>query len=815
MNIEYIGERLLPGQLGYFLTILAMVAAFFAFVSYWLAARQTDPKDNDSWKLMGRLGFIVHSLSVFGIVALLFFMLFNHYWEYQYIWQHSSEELPWYYVFSCFWEGQEGSTILWLFWHAVLGLVLMRTAGIWETRVLSVMGIVQASLATMLLGIYVFDYKVGASPFVLMREHSPELPVFLRANYTELIQNGNGLNPLLQNYWMVIHPPTLFLGFAATTVPFLFVVAALWKRDFSAWVKPALSWTIFACTILGTGILMGGAWAYEALSFGGFWAWDPVENASLVPWLVLIAGLHTLLAYRYTGHALKATCLFLVMSFVLIVYSTFLTKSGWLGDTSVHSFTDLGMSGQLGLFLLGFFFYGIFMLAYNWRFIPEKEKEESAYSREFWLFVGALLLVLFGLWISWDTSLPVVNKIFGTEWVVVDVVDHYNRYAIWFGILIALLTATIQYFGYKNSNIKAFGKRLLPSIIGTVVLTAAAVYLSGITYYPYVLFMAAAIFTVLANLWYAISVLSGKVRVMGASVAHIGFGFMLIGILISNANKEVISINRLGLVFGEDIPAQENIENVLLNKGMPIQMGPYWVTYEEDSISEPNTFYKVKYERKENKSDKASESFYLYPYAQINPKMGLISNPSTKHYLYKDIFTHVSMVANNEDADEAPQTFSEFTMAIGDTVNTTTSSLILKSINAEPQSFNYVPAEGDISAGAVMTVMRNGQSRNVEPVYYIRDNIENSADAVIDDLNITVSFKKINPKAGTINLEVTERELPMEYIIMKAIEFPFINMLWFGGLLTIIGFFMSLGRRIRDKVRPMKRLEKSNKQIAA
>lgn len=290
---------------------------------------------------------------------------------------------------------------------------------------------------------------------------------------------------------------------------------------------------------------------------------------------------------------------------------------------------------------------------------------------------------------------------------------------------------------------------------------------------------------------------------------------MLIGILLSNANKDVISINQLGLVFGEDIPPQENIENVLLNKGMPIQMGPYWVTYESDSISEPNTFYKVRYDRKEKLSDTATESFYLYPYAQVNPKMGLISNPSTKRYLTKDIFTHVSMVANKETAEEAPQTFSEFMLAVGDTANTTSSSIVLRTINPEPQNLGYVRAEGDIAAGAMLSITRNGKTVQAEPIYYIRDNVENNVSATLDDLNMTIDFTKIEPQSGKIKLQVTERELPMEYIIMKAIEFPFINMLWFGGLLTIVGFLLSMYRRITEKVRPVKQIGSEQKQVAA
>src|SRR5205085_7221679 len=147
--------------------------------------------------------------------------------------------------------------------------------------------------------------------------------------------DGSGLNQLLQNYWMVIHPPVLFLGFASTIVPFSFAIAGLWKKNFSGWTRVALPWTLFSCAILGTGIMLGAMWAYESLTFGGYWAWDPVENASLVPWMVLVAGIHTLLIYKHSGHSLRTTHLFFIIAFGLVLYSTFLTRSGILGETSV------------------------------------------------------------------------------------------------------------------------------------------------------------------------------------------------------------------------------------------------------------------------------------------------------------------------------------------------------------------------------------------------------------------------------------------------------------------------------------------------
>ena len=155
----------------------------------------------------------------------------------------------------------------------------------WQPNgVMMSLSFVQFLLATMVIGVYVFGSKIGSSPFILLREEM-NWPILSRPDYLQFIKDGTGLNTTLQNYWMVIHPPVLFLGFASTTIPFAFAVAGLFKKD-NNWMNHVLSWANFSAGILGLGIMMGAAWAYESLNFGGYWAWDPVENASLVPWLV-------------------------------------------------------------------------------------------------------------------------------------------------------------------------------------------------------------------------------------------------------------------------------------------------------------------------------------------------------------------------------------------------------------------------------------------------------------------------------------------------------------------------------------------------
>ena len=278
--IQYAGEHSTLYMAGRLMIVLAFTASLLSAFSYIFSVYNTSEV---SWIKIGRWAYGFHALSVIGIFGLLYYIIYNHYFEFYYAWFHSSTTMPMRYIFACLWEGQEGSFLLWIFWQVVLALFVMRRGGEWESPVMAVIMLVQVFLSSMVLGLWIGDFHIGSNPFILLREHPDmqNMPFAQMPDYLKKITDGRGLNPLLQNYWMTIHPPTLFLGFASTVVPFAFALAGLIKGKVSEWIRPALPYTFFGVMILGTGILMGAAWAYEALSFGGFWAWDPVENSSL------------------------------------------------------------------------------------------------------------------------------------------------------------------------------------------------------------------------------------------------------------------------------------------------------------------------------------------------------------------------------------------------------------------------------------------------------------------------------------------------------------------------------------------------------
>src|SRR5690606_10649574 len=270
------------------------------------------------WMRIGRAAWGVVSGAVLISSAILLYLILTHQFQYAYVYQYTSLDLPGNYLFSSFWAGQEGSFLLWILYTCVIGLLLIRWARSYEAPVMAVIAFCQFFLLAMIVGLKIGPLPIGSSPFALLIERFPDAPVF-QQQPDFVPADGNGLNDLLQNYWMVIHPPTLFVGFASMIVPFAYAVAGLWTRRYTEWVRPALPWALFATVILGIGIALGGYWAYVTLSFGGYWAWDPVENSSLVPWLVGIAGVHTMIAQKKSRSNHRAALFLSIVAYMLVI----------------------------------------------------------------------------------------------------------------------------------------------------------------------------------------------------------------------------------------------------------------------------------------------------------------------------------------------------------------------------------------------------------------------------------------------------------------------------------------------------------------
>lgn len=817
MNPTYYNETLWPGQLGHFFVILAFAGALFSCVSY-IRASQTElsnPYNSKSWLSLGRGAFIIHFISLLGIFFALYYIITHHLFEFNYAYQHSSRDLPMKYLLSSFWEGQEGSFLLWTFWQAVLGLFVIRGRHILESRTMAIVSLVQLALATMLLGFRLGDtIQIGTTPFLLLRDKMVNAPIFALPNYLQMIDDGNGLNVLLQNYWMTIHPPVLFLGFSSVLFPFAYALAAMWKGEYKSWIKPAQSWALFAGGALGLGIMMGGAWAYESLTFGGYWAWDPVENASLVPWLVLVAGLHTLIIFKATGRSLKTTMIFLILAYLLVWYSTFLTRTGVLGDTSVHAFTGEGSSlyyhllvviGVLILIAFGLYFF-------RRRQMPTVKTEEATASREFWMLIGSFVLLLSALHIIIVTSIPVwapLAKVFTGKDVAppVKVVEHYNSIQIWAAIFIALLAAGTLFLKFKKTDIGRAYKQIGISAAIGLALTLIIGITQKIDNSSIWLLLFAATFGIAGSLFYMFGVQKKGFLKKGAGITHFGFALTLLGILISGYNKRVISLNTAGYTmnFGKESMEenqQESMDNVLLFRNTPVAMDNYFATYLGDSTSpnDPRTFYKVRYD-KVNEKGETTETFYLYPDAFINPKgmEGLMANPDSRHYITHDVFTYVTMVLDPEKKEDTAS-WRSHTVHAGDSIYYQDGFLVFNGFNRDIDLAKHNLQSDDVAVGAPLTAYNlKGKLGSVEPLFAIRGSTALQLEDSLREAGIYVRLANILPEEDAAVIELKQIDPKDDYIVLKAIVFPYINLLWLGIIIMTFGFMLSTANRVIGK----------------
>jgi cytochrome c-type biogenesis protein CcmF len=868
------GELLWPGNLGQFFIVLCTVASLGAAWFYFRSANA----DTTSERQWGRKFFYIQAFSVLAIFTVLFWIIFKHRYEYYYAWRHSSNSLPVYYMISCFWEGQEGSFLLWMFWNAVLGLILVRKSGQWESPVLAVISFVQFGLSTMLLGLgqgnAEWPVHIGSSPFDLLREQRPDflqIPVMGTvggpANYLQIFKDGNGLNQLLQNYWMVIHPPTLFLGFATAMVPFAYSIAGLWKNNDRGWVKPAITWSLVCVGILGAGIIMGGFWAYESLSFGGYWAWDPVENASLMPWLIMASASHMLLISKSTGRHLFTAHLLVQLSFWLVLYATFLTRSGILGDASVHSFTDLGLSGQLLILLLSIMLLSVVSALQNgkWRwsvivgfialvvlfslltifagkknqaqltqimkwtgvivfagvfalFIYQlykrtktEQEDERWLSRELWMFIGAMFLILSLVQVFSATSIPVFNKLFGFSKAPAKP-EEYNAFQLWLAMPVMFLMAIGQYFRWRDTDSKILKKQLFWVLATSLAVTILVNLNFKIGEPKFLIFLWMGVMLFTANVLYLRQQQKLVWLAWGGSVAHAGFGLLLVGVLVSSVNQKILTSTD-GIRFASELDkngkvdekaVKFNRENVILYQKQPIKLGEFTATYQEviqgkgnDSIDK---YFKVFF-AKLNKDGTMSDSFTLYPKTQNNPKMGLLAEPSTRHFVSRDIFTHV----NYESSLEKKEPFSDFkesVVAPGETFLTNSGKVKLRI-----DSINRFSSDEGAGVQLRITAIRLEDTAVLFPKFVVNlaHNEFSSVPALSSELGVLADVVNIEvPEPGQsadkvrFLIKTGERSPQKNYIVIKAIEFPWINLVWAGTIIMVIGFAMAVVYRVKQ-----------------
>ncbi len=813
------------GSIGHLFILSSFVFAILSTVSYLFA---DNAKDKLDWYQFGKFSFSLHSFFILASIAILYIILLGNKFQYYYAFQHTSSLLPIYFKISSFWEGQEGSFLLWMFWNVVIGIYfIFKPYSQWNASVIMVISLVQSVLTSMVLGINLYDLKIGSSPFVLLKDVI-SAPIFsIDPSYVP--EDGSGLNPLLQNYWMVIHPPTLFLGFALCILPFSYAVSSLRLRDYRKWLNPTQKYLLLSVVVLGIGIMMGAYWAYETLNFGGYWNWDPVENAVYVPWLFLVASFHCLILTNRKKQYYRMSYVLSLSSFLLILYSTFLTRSGILGDSSVHSFTDLGLSGQLLICLFLFIMISIYLLVTRWSDIPNTAKESNAYSGDFWLFIGILTLILMSFQVILPTSIPVYNAIieffggFSNLAPPAEKEIFYSNAQIWFASSIAVFSAIAQLLWWRKNKSSSIVSLFSNPLAFTFIISSLIIYSYPITKPSYMILLTASLFSFFSNGSVLLYFFRKKDLISSASVSHIGLAIMLIGILFSSGYSSIVSKNYTGLIWNNDFPDDVNEDNMLLFVNEERNVGEFRVSYEGERKKLKNysgfinkNFLELlplenKYilkkdltldgvDLKENDTldvdnndityfelsfNKAEEAFTLFPKVQTDPNSDMIVfSPDVSKDFFQDLYVHVRTYPDPKQEIKWSEKDS-VSVSIDQTffLNDYVSRLLKVSTKTISEDSKQFIAEAQIK------ILASGQDYIARPAFIIDDNNVGIVPDIIDDLGIKVSLTEIMPEDGLF--KITYQTTQKNWVIVEAMQKPFINFMWLGFFILTLGLLLS------------------------
>jgi cytochrome c-type biogenesis protein CcmF len=536
------------------------------------------------------------------------------------------------------------------------------------------------------------------------------------------------------------------------------------------------------------------------------------------------------------------------------LYSTFLTRSGVLGDASVHSFTDLGLTGQLLLFLFffmalpvflvlpkrqrfvyliasitllafgfssqfssisnalwtlfGLLSFGLGIFSLNQRINPNTPSlEENVWSRDFWMLMGALVLTVSALHLTVETSKPVINKLTGTSMAVGDVAA-YNAVQWWFGLLLSIGMGVVLYLMYGKKTAQGLAKEL-----GRVALVAVAFTLVSFSLYPNMKVMPDAL--LLLGGWFALA--SGFLFVAkfikkhplaaGGGLAHAGFGLLMVGIVISMGQQQNVSKNQNEINLKALNEEFSNDEHVMLMKGDSVRMASYTLVFANDTLNGSFAEYQIDYySLSDGKNEK---KFSLNPRIILSPSMGNVAEPATRHFLTHDVFTHITYVdlenLKRKSAGIAGPEYEEpqhFELKIGDTVYSSNAYIVVEGIASDPRNAQSESDPNNLNLNLYPTfTVRDlqGNIDTVKPAFLIQGLSLKTIPDTAKGNGLVIEVKKINPKTSTIEVEMQRKKYQNQddFIIMKAVIFPWIKLLWAGCFLIAIGSLMAVAERFK------------------
>ncbi len=742
---QYLTELYLPGAVAIWCSLLFGMAALWGYAS----AMAGDPRG----LAFGRRAYRFYAAALTLACAVLATLLLMRDFRIEYIHSYSGLDLATHFQFAAFWAGQKGSFLLWLLWGTLLGVLLLKTVGKKEATVMSIYTLTLFGLLLIL---------VRENPFVMLAE----TPV-----------DGKGLNPLLQDEWMVIHPPIMFIGYSLTAIPFAFAIAAMWRRDYKDWAVRAFPWALGAFGVLGLAILLGGYWAYETLGWGGYWGWDPVENASLIPFILSTALIHGLHMERTKGRFRRMNLILACLGYLSVLYGTFLTRSGVLADFSVHSFVDLGISGLLIIQMAFFVGISVWLLATRLGAVKTAPNEDEPISRGFFMILGSITLLVSAILVTLGTSAPLLTKVMenpaqvGPAW--------YNTVHMPLALVMAGLLAMVPALTWKGMAWEQSKKKFAVAAVIALVLTVGCILWPGVSNPFHVVIVFLAAMAIITNAQktvarYRVGGLAGS----GGYLAHVGVGLMLIGFLASSA--------------------YDHSTKVVLEQGVPHQVADRTFTFER--------FIPRQGDEKEAMEVKVEEPgrkpIYIYPRLFLNNRTRqLMANPDIRKTMAMDLY--VSPIEYRPAQEARDGAMIELAKDQGATLDDGTKVRFLgfeldaESGNALAQMENG----GMVAVGASVELQRNGETLQVLPIYRLDPasrRIETPPLAVPG--GGVIRLTGIDPSQGAVRLDFRGiggiAESRPASLAVDITSKPLINLVWFGLIVVLMGGGLATSHRL-------------------
>lgn len=762
--------------LGTTLLVGGVVMALLAIASYLLVIR-----GNRALLAYGRAGIYGMFATTLGAWALLVMLFLTRRFDFAYVNNYSSSDLDAFFTVAASWAGQPGSFLIWALCTAICAVLLVERARHFEPYVVSIIGLFVGALLA---------FTLILNPFTPLTD--PETGLVL------VPPDGRGLNPLLHNFWMIIHPPVLFVGFALATVPFAFALGGLLRHDYDTWVARALSWTVAAWAVLGLALLLGGYWAYETLGWGGYWGWDPVENSSLVPWLLLTALLHGMLVQRSHGSLRRTNFALAILSFVTVFYSTFLTRSGVLSNFSVHSFVEEGIQGVLLAMLLLLLFGGLGVLFYRMRDIPARPLSESFFSQDNFSVLGILTLVLIALIITLGTSMPIISMIpgvghwlqgvLGTAFEINDgsmfggeplsdgrftmAVSFYQVTTPPLGIIAVALLIVGPLLGWRDTNMRNLLRMLRWPGLAALVATCSALLLGVRDPLP-LAYVGLSVFAGGTNLLMLVRTLRGGWLRSGGYLAHVGLAIMLIGVVGSSAYAS--PDERLAFQEGETVGFQ----------GYAITFNEWQATEDGGGVLDLTV-------------TRGDERFSAQPELYFDQRAGsTIQNPSIKSYLWQDLYIAPAEYVPANDPSRPLLGMGE-ARAIGPY------TVVFEEFDV---NLDAMMTGGAAEIGAKLRILYEGEESTVIPLVSLEGGAEqgqhifkSTPAALPGGPNQQIELVTFSPEQGWIMVQAAGEgidDLPVQpaRAVITVSTKPAVLLVWVGLVVGIVGGAIATLRR--------------------